>query len=1184
MVRQLKILICMIGLMHASIQSSELIEQAKKTFLPDRTFFPTRYEQEQMHVGRLKNERQALVSTEKNILSHIAQRFDQLKQQINTSEEVLKQDPEREGLKKVLDLSLELVQIFTDKKQVYDQRKVLLDEQLKIRQEYLADPDLAKFYASLHVDNRPEFSFDEDLLKHHEMIMEQEKVLYSFHEQESHATAELDNRKRTLAASLEAVAKKEKKDQAAQPSLLSVQNRDYATIRQLKEEITHERYTVNQWRVQEIEQKLDLIRFRIGTVRQHLDILNEVFTQVKHSTRVTPADVSLALDELDRKRQHSFTIKDQYRQEIERIQTSLKDKDRALEVLSKRYNIAVDTDLEEWNKVPRTRASAYIALAEVGALYHEVLALKRKKELLEAQSSLEEERLRSEGVRITVKQSFYGMAGRNFAAEEEVAKEIKKYDTPRAEAGANLARDKERQNTVVAQLSTQKKGLDNLTEKLKQAPRLRTTIFAGQEDDYEHYVSLLKHAQEKMQEQHDILSKLSQIYGDLASVITNTIKHIDFIYSELSAVTIWYRPEHAISWQGVKDSLPDLRLFFKNVAIYLINLRVTGILPFLQSVFSSWLDILFFLLKILLLFGILLLIKRYLPFITNYLISLEHAPTGVRWVSIATAIILGFGLRHIVSLIVWILLYFLFFYHPLPDPYPLILFYLCSIPYLLYFASRLMRYVVYFNVKYDYVLLSREYQRRFIVVLTLLVYGTIIITFLREAFILGLYRKSELPTIFLALNFIIFQISAILLLSKDQILSLIPVRNNFWLWIRDIVDGYYYLIQLLLIAIIVLSNPYVGYGRLVLYILKRVFFTAILMQLLVWLHEWLKRVTSRIFFDIDVEDDIVRDRFSYAKTWYGMLVVAILLAFTFLGCIIAARIWGWPELLIKISTWSDIVSWIKTPFLLETTKSPISLYTIARIFGFVGAGIFMGFIINRFVLGRIFDILLIEAGVQNTVSSLVRYLVIIAALIVGFQSVGLGELVWYLIGALILGLGWVIKDPLADLIAYFIIILQQPIKVGDYIWVDENTNGVVRRITPRSVEIRRKNSTTLVVPNVFVTTRAIANWNFVRGFIAFEDITITVPFKHDPQKVKELLLRVLDESRVVLKNPRPIVRLDSFSKLGYVFLVRGYLSSHHTLDMWDIASDIRLSLSKKLKEHDIELASGVCFVSSEVEK
>ena len=60
-------------------------------------------------------------------------------------------------------------------------------------------------------------------------------------------------------------------------------------------------------------------------------------------------------------------------------------------------------------------------------------------------------------------------------------------------------------------------------------------------------------------------------------------------------------------------------------------------------------------------------------------------------------------------------------------------------------------------------------------------------------------------------------------------------------------DTYYYLLQFFLIAMIVMSNPYVGYGRLVLFILKRVLYTAILIQLLIWIQEWFKRVLHYIF-------------------------------------------------------------------------------------------------------------------------------------------------------------------------------------------------------------------------------------------------------------------------------------------------------------------------------------------------
>ena len=88
-------------------------------------------------------------------------------------------------------------------------------------------------------------------------------------------------------------------------------------------------------------------------------------------------------------------------------------------------------------------------------------------------------------------------------------------------------------------------------------------------------------------------------------------------------------------------------------------------------------------------------------------------------------------------------------------------------------------------------------------------------------------------------------------------------------------------------------------GDWCLFVLKRLLYTAILIQLLLWIQEWFKRVSSRIFFYFDTDEEIARDRFSYAKTWYGLLVVIIFAVFTFIGFLIAARIWHWPEVLMK---------------------------------------------------------------------------------------------------------------------------------------------------------------------------------------------------------------------------------------------------------------------------------------------
>ncbi len=73
-------------------------------------------------------------------------------------------------------------------------------------------------------------------------------------------------------------------------------------------------------------------------------------------------------------------------------------------------------------------------------------------------------------------------------------------------------------------------------------------------------------------------------------------------------------------------------------------------------------------------------------------------------------------------------------------------------------------------------------------------------------------------------------------------------------------------------------------------------------------------------------------------------------------------------------------------------------------------------------------------------------------------------------------------------------------------------------------------------------------------------------------KYIKLLYHVVESHSKVLKNPKPIVRLEEFGEYGFKFLIRGFLSDVYTLDQWDISSDIRLEIVKTLREHGIKIA------------
>ena len=79
-------------------------------------------------------------------------------------------------------------------------------------------------------------------------------------------------------------------------------------------------------------------------------------------------------------------------------------------------------------------------------------------------------------------------------------------------------------------------------------------------------------------------------------------------------------------------------------------------------------------------------------------------------------------------------------------------------------------------------------------------------------------------------------------------------------------------------------------------------------------------------------------------------------------------------------------------------------------------------------------------------------------------------------------------------------------------------------------------------------------------------------YNEDPQEVRKILYEVVEEHPNILKNPKPWVRLDAFTELGYEFMVRGFISSVYTLEKWEIASNIRIAIVKRFEERGIRFA------------
>lgn len=1148
----------------------DIVDQTTKKLLPTmpivQSIFTTMVEEKQAKRTELEQELAKLKEKEKQSNDTINEALENLKGDVDAVKEQLRRHPNNDFLLKKLALLNDHYQGLKDRKNLYEKLIATLEKNIKLHDSYLTDPQFKHVDKDLGLDEQKTVTL-EHFQEISRRIQEQEKIIAQLNEQKKNVQLELENRKQDIALQIS-----QRKKKIEEPGVFELNIRQQEELNTLDTKLEQDKRALFDIRKREVEQRKELIKTEIFLAENLLERYRSALKIIKPRIKVPEATIAYARDELAKRRQLFFDAQEAYDQRIEMVVQRQKEIKSALDSLLEQTSITLGPDVDDWSREPASTAQGYFELFEVASLNTSILLLQRQREFIEAQRVLGDRILKEEAVDLDIKGTFQRLITHRLTTDE-IVQEKKKYEALKARAKADEVSLTTQKGEAEVHLERQKKAAMHIANKRQVLRSQRSTIFKQRMQEYTRCLELLNDAEAKIKRQIDLVMKVMSTYEDSVGLVHKTLKHIDFITAELDAEIMWGRSAHAVSWEGIKSAWSDAIAFGRDLRTYIAGVRIASIADWFNIHIHSIFDMVLHLVVLVILSLGFIAIRYCIRFVLPFLRRTNQRQPMLYAVSMVTLLFGEYINRYFVYLAAWVLVLCMLTIYVVHDPYPFAFFYLCSIPYALFLIRCLVHHIAEFNSLHNYIFLSPTIQQHVLTIVRLLLYLSCIMLFFREAFLAISHYDSELPAILLALNVILFQISLIFLLAKiiEQFVSAFAAKNERLSWLRSVLDRYYYFVLTLCTAVMIMSNPSVGFGNLVLYVLGRVLLTALVIIVLSLIHRLLKSLSSYVFFYS--ENALVRERFAHAKSWYGLFVILIFLTFISLGAIFIAKVWGWPEQFASISRWSDIVAWLRTPIMFEKTADvPISVFSILQVFGFVLAGVVVSLTINRIVLEKIFDVLMVDSGAQNAISSIASYLIVALATIFGFQAVGRGDLVVWVLGALVLGLGWVVKDPLGDFIAYFIILVQRPVKIGDYIRLDDSIMGVVRRITPRAVVVRRKNSTMIIIPNMTIITKPLINWNYQRGFIAFEDILVRVSFKEDPNLVKTILERVLDENSFVLKSPRAVVRLEEFTEYGFLFLARGYISVNYTLDQWDIASDVRLAIVRELRAQGIQLA------------
>lgn len=220
---------------------------------------------------------------------------------------------------------------------------------------------------------------------------------------------------------------------------------------------------------------------------------------------------------------------------------------------------------------------------------------------------------------------------------------------------------------------------------------------------------------------------------------------------------------------------------------------------------------------------------------------------------------------------------------------------------------------------------------------------------------------------------------------------------------------------------------------------------------------------------------------------------------------------------------------------------------------------------------RLLAHLWISTSAAAITSKLLHYTVVLVVIIVAMRLVNIPLTAFtFMGGAIALGVGFGAQKLINNFISGFILMAEQPVKVGDLIMLGDDP-GWIEEIGARSTRVRTFANTTILVPNSYFLENNIVNWthndNVVRG-----KITIGVAYGSQTRLVKEALLRTAAEHGEVLKDPQPDVWFADFSDNALVLELYFWVTVTEHIGVQTVASDLRFMIDQQFREDNISIA------------
>jgi len=222
--------------------------------------------------------------------------------------------------------------------------------------------------------------------------------------------------------------------------------------------------------------------------------------------------------------------------------------------------------------------------------------------------------------------------------------------------------------------------------------------------------------------------------------------------------------------------------------------------------------------------------------------------------------------------------------------------------------------------------------------------------------------------------------------------------------------------------------------------------------------------------------------------------------------------------------------------------------------------------LKTFLEVEIFSRFKFPRGVPTAILTTMNYIIVISGTIIAFSSLGISAQQFAIVfGALGVGIGFGLRNIIANFVSGIIMVFERPVQIGDTIEVD-GTMGNVMGIGARSSTVKTFDGAEVIIPNADFMAKEIVNWTLSnkhrRKVFEFK-----VGIDNDIEEILSIMNKVALENKDTLKDPVPVATFQGFEDYYMKFKLYFWLSENLIV----APSDISIAIYKALREANIKM-------------